>query len=123
MIRFLKYLLELKDKATGLRQRLFDTAADEVEALFAVLDGNKNAFMKGTIKLSQFIRNCEDVISAAREGELEYHRSAWGKILNGLLNALNVLTFGVVPVWPTDSMFKINKMSDAIESLSPRPQL
>jgi hypothetical protein len=121
---FLRCLMELKLKEQNLRDRLFKSQADEVKTLCIALEGYRTDFINGDMKLGQFTDNCKEVIKAAQSAELPFHRSIWGKILNDMLKALNVITFGVVSgaPRPTDSMFKMQKISDLVDFLSPRPR-
>jgi hypothetical protein len=122
-VGFIDCLLGLNGKVSGLYERGCEKAGEEMQALVNILHTQKQLFIDGKLKLTDFVKNCEETIAVARKGEMQLHRGLLGKILNGFLHVLNKLSLGCVRGSVlTDSMFKTNKMSAVLATISHRTE-
>lgn len=108
------HIHDIKVKATELMQRRFPEASAAANSLHQALTKVKNNLVEGTITSKEFITTCIGLVKNAQKGELKNHRGFFGKIWHGILTALHILTFGMIPTKPTHS---IQKLSEIIKNL------
>jgi len=110
-------LQTIKDKADKLSNAGYTTAAKASYTLYDKLTEQKDNFINGKVSVDDFKTNCDQAILEAQSGELKNHRGFFGKVWNAIQTALNVITFGLVSVTPTDSIQKTINTKNAISEL------
>ncbi|MDI1351962.1 MAG: hypothetical protein PSV35_04215 [bacterium] len=114
---FFKALNNLQEKAQGFNEQKHPKAKAAATLLFNELNAAKNQFLSGIIDRSTFVKQCQNLVVHAKKSELKNHRNVFGMIFDAILKVLDYLTAGYITPIHTDSIDKINALSDSLDKL------